>query len=307
MKSERRHELQHNDLAEWIVTGYERILPYRNGILGVILLLAVLLVGISFWRSHAAAQSAEAWASLGVPALQLDFGNEQMLGVMQKTVQTYKGTAPAEWAQAFTGDTNLMLGANQLLTDKKVGTTYVAAALEAYNNEALQSLTSPAREQALFGKARAMESLIQNSDQLRDTISAYEELNRSYPQGMYKAIADQQIERLQKGDALRFYQALAKYSPKPKIEAPRSELEKLKPLGPLPENPEAPLVPVRPDASHAGVMPGIPAPSLAPDEPVKPDASKTEPVKLPAVKPDAPKAETPKSTAAAPEAAKKDK
>ena len=33
MKRERRHELQHNDLAEWILKGYERIVPYKNAIL----------------------------------------------------------------------------------------------------------------------------------------------------------------------------------------------------------------------------------------------------------------------------------
>ena len=48
MKSERRHELQHNDLAEWIITAYERIVPYRNALLGVGLLAIVLYLASHF-------------------------------------------------------------------------------------------------------------------------------------------------------------------------------------------------------------------------------------------------------------------
>ena len=32
MKSDRRHELRHNDLAEWILKGYEQVVPYKNAI-----------------------------------------------------------------------------------------------------------------------------------------------------------------------------------------------------------------------------------------------------------------------------------
>ena len=38
MKSERRHELQHNDLAEWIFKGYEQTCPTGPIILAVGLL-----------------------------------------------------------------------------------------------------------------------------------------------------------------------------------------------------------------------------------------------------------------------------
>ena len=88
MKSERRHELQHNDLAEWILKTYERILPYRNTILGVGLLVVVLLVGMSFWHSQDVAQAGEAWNSLGypvgIPVFTPDFAREQTIDVMQQ-------------------------------------------------------------------------------------------------------------------------------------------------------------------------------------------------------------------------------
>ena len=142
MKSERRHELQHNDLAEWILKAYERIVPYKNTILGGGLLVIVLLIAVSLWHSHSVAQAGEAWNSLGVPVFQPDFADEQTIGIMEHTAQTYPGTPAAQWAEVFAGDTALMVGTNKILTDKKVGIEYLTQARERYA-KALETLTIP--------------------------------------------------------------------------------------------------------------------------------------------------------------------
>ena len=50
MKSERRHELQHNDLADWFLTTYESMLPYRTVIIFGTLLVVVAAVAWTIWR-----------------------------------------------------------------------------------------------------------------------------------------------------------------------------------------------------------------------------------------------------------------
>ena len=113
---------------------------------------------------------------------QPSFADEQTIGIMQHAAQTYAGTPAAEWAEVFAGDTALMVGTNKILTDKKVGIEYLTQARDLYA-EALKTLTIPgAREQAMFGKARAMESLIQNKAQLDEAIAAYQELNKKFSQ-----------------------------------------------------------------------------------------------------------------------------
>ena len=119
MKSERRHELQHNDLADWIFKTYERITPYRNTNLGVGLLVVVLLMAWWFWHNHRMAQAGEAWNSLGVPVYEPQFRGDQTIGRMSGTAQTHAGTSAAEWAEVFAGDAALMNGTNKILTDKK--------------------------------------------------------------------------------------------------------------------------------------------------------------------------------------------
>jgi hypothetical protein len=324
MKSERRHELQHNDLQEWIVKSYDRVVPYRSTVLGIGLLAVVLLIGLWIWRSHAASQAADAWASLGVPVLQTDIANDQMIPFLQqRTIQPYPDSAAADWARVFQGDTSLMVGENRILADKKTGEGLVNQALEAFYNKALETATNPAvREQAMFGKARALESMIRNKDQLRDAAAAYDDFNTSFPKRMYKAIADKRLEGLKKPDTLKFYEALAKYERKPKVttppsdletphdlpESPHSALEKLGPLTPLPDYPDTTG---RPGASPSGGLPSIPAPAnsaapkpaprtvppLMPDTP-KAERPKAEPPIAEPPKPERPKAEPPKSSAA---------
>ena len=122
MKRERRHELQHNDLAEWIVTAYGRIEPYRNVILVVAVLTVVLGVGFSFWHSHNVAQAAEAWNSLGVPVFQPNFVDGQTtMNLMDAAIKSHPDAPVAEWAKVFEGNTFLLLGSNQILADKKRG------------------------------------------------------------------------------------------------------------------------------------------------------------------------------------------
>ena len=263
MKRERRHELQHNDLAEWILKTYERITPYKNTILGVGLLVVVLLIAWSFWHNHRTAQAAEAWNSLGVPVYEPQFADANTMGRMECAAQTHAGTSAAEWAEVFAGDAALMNGTNKILTDKKAGIDFLNKACEFYD-AALKTLTIPAaREQAMFGKARAMESLIENKSQRDEAIKAYQALNENFPNGMFKAVADRQIEQLQKDETLRFYEELAKYTPnKAKVESPRNQVENLS----LPEEPLPPTPPVR----------AVPEPSLTPMEPGKAKSTAAE-------------------------------
>jgi len=313
MKRERRHELQHNDLAEWIMKSYEGIAPYKNAILGVGLLVVVLAIGLWLWRSHNLVQASEAWSSLGVPVFQPIFANEQTIVEMERTIQNYPHEPAAEWAAVFVGDTFLMVGTNRImtskvgpeyLTQKKSAIEFLKQARDRYT-KALETLTIPgAQEQAMFGKARAIESLVESETKPEEAIAAYEELNKSFPSGMFKVIADQRIEQLKKPDALKFYTALAQYAPKPKAEAPRSPLGNLN----LPDEPLEPTAPVRPNAPKTETPKTEPAkPQATKADVPKTEAPKTETPKTEPAKPQATKADAPKTEASKTDTPKKDK
>jgi hypothetical protein len=272
MKSERRHELQHNDLAAWTIKTYEHVAPYRNAIIGATLLLVVGIVAWSIWRGHSEGQAAEGWNAIGLPGVQ---GNIQQL---EKASADYKGNPAGQWAQVLAADTLLQVSESQGMEHKDVATQYCSFAVDRYE----KTLAAPppgymARERAMFGKARALESL----GKLEDAVRAYQDLNKEFPEGSYKAVADERLRKLDKPETAEFYRAFAQFTPKPTKESPRGKVDS---LAPLPENPEEPPMPtpsVKPDGTTSGTAAAAPKTSAAPA--------------LPAV----PKTEAPKSTAAA--------
>ena len=155
----------------------------------------------------------------------------------------------------------------------------------------MKTLTIPgAQEQAMFGKARAMESLIQNKAQLDEAVAAYQELDKNFPNGMFKAIADQRIEQLQKKDTLTFYEAACPVHAQAEGGESSQPVGKSRPLaGKSARGTAGAEPPVRPGGSQPGPV-GLPEPSLTPTEPVKPDAAEDR----------TPKTETPKTEPAKP-------
>ncbi len=292
MKSERRHELQHNDLAEWAVRSYQSVLPYRISILGVVLLLIVGVVAWQIWHGHSESQAVEAWNAVEIPQAIFQYPMAQMnpvyvfpayAGLMAKQSEAYAGTPAGEWAQVLTADSCLFLGTNQVLSDKGAATNFLNNGTVCYEKTLAASVGPMAREQAMFGKARILES----EGKLPEATAAYQELNKEFPQGTYKAVADQRLEQLGKPETAEFYKAVAEYKPKTKKEAEKSA------AGPsgkaesmtLPENPDMPplTTPVRPGEGSSGTA------STAPKSSGSGAAPKAE----------TPKAEAPKPTAAA--------
>ncbi|MDZ7617690.1 MAG: hypothetical protein U1E05_11835, partial [Patescibacteria group bacterium] len=112
MKSERRHELEHNVLADWLADSLERIRPYQNAILGGVVLLAALVVVGSVWRNMAKQQAAAAWEDY--------FQSLQAGGPLEleDVVSRHAGSRVAHWAAAAAADQRLITGCNLLFSDK---------------------------------------------------------------------------------------------------------------------------------------------------------------------------------------------
>ncbi len=139
----------------------------------------------------------------------------------------------------LTADSCLFLGTTQVLSNKEAATNFLNNAGERYEKTLAASAGPLARERAMFGKARILETM----GKLPEATAAYQEVIKEFPQGTFKTIVDQRLEQLGKPDTAEFYKALAEYKPKPKKEAaeksaagPSGKAESLT----LPENPDMP-------------------------------------------------------------------
>ena len=127
MKAERRHELKHNELADWLGERVETLKPHATGIaLGVILLFVLVLGGIWYFGGENQA-SAQAWSDY-FSAL----NDREPQKVLQRLATEQSGSKAAWWALDALGDMNLGEGAGLLYSDRAEAQKRLEAAEQAY-------------------------------------------------------------------------------------------------------------------------------------------------------------------------------
>src|SRR5262249_40420759 len=128
MKAEHRHELNTNELAEWLDKAAEKLKPYSSALIGgaagLLVIVAIFLyIGAAQRRSEAEASSQY------IAALNGTFGGSEEL---QSVVQRYRGTQPAVMAQLVLAESQLNEGTNALYTNKLAARDMLRRAAEAF-------------------------------------------------------------------------------------------------------------------------------------------------------------------------------
>ncbi len=302
MKSERRHELQHNALADWIGRNFQAIRPYGNAILAVISLVLLIAVGWLWWSRQVAAGDATAWNELYLAQVNNNPG--ELMDVAEK----HPGTRVGHWAAVVAGDMHLAMGCEQLFTNKATAAQDLRKAVESYLRVLQDSQTPMLRERATFGLARAYEALSgtrQSQGELDKAVETYQTVVDKWPDGAYTEMARQRLDDLKRPATKEFYDKFAQYDPKPAFtEQPGAPGEKLPfSTDALPDFPDLP----KPDDTT--VEPTTPESTPADQAPEKEqemrqaETAEATPAESPVLKPPATPSEEPK--AAEPKAVEK--
>src|SRR3954454_11366472 len=152
MKAERRHELKHNELSDWIGERMEVLRPHASGILLGAALLVVLVLGGIWYFSGESQAAARAWSEY-FSAL----NDRQPQTVLQRLATEQSGSKAAWWALAALGDINVGEGAALLYSDRAEATKRLESAERAYKQvEATDDPVLKAR--ARLGLAKVYES-----------------------------------------------------------------------------------------------------------------------------------------------------
>jgi tetratricopeptide (TPR) repeat protein len=234
MKSERRHELQTNELADWLAKKIEVIKPYQNLILGAVLLVVVAIVVFVWWTGKSAEATAEGWDGFYATLARLRTNSPDFEGVisdLNEIIKQYPDASLGRWAALIAGDLRLASGSSQLFVD----TFELArehpdpddqlarwAAIRAGANEELReavdyylavqkdSSEPMFRERATFGLARAREA----QGELDKAIQTYQELIDKWPEGTYAEEGRHRLEDLKRPSTRQLYDRLAKFEPR---------------------------------------------------------------------------------------------
>lgn len=294
MNSERRHELQHNALADMLGAQIRRIEPYNKLIAVGVALLIVAAVSIGLYRSAAVGTRSDATFELLQNSGTAD---PEALGVVG---ERYPDTTAGSLAKLLQADALLATGITGLFNEREEALNQLGDAVKRYAEVAGSSKDTLIRSRANFGLARAHESL----GDREKAISAYNTVVSIGESDAIAKIAQQRIDMLNSQLSKEFFAWF--------------ETKDFKPAGPSlpPTMPSGLSLPDLPDLDLPDVSPlkvpselkGEAAEGAAPGELGLPegDATQTEPAdseSAPVEMPEATETENAPSQDASPEEA----
>jgi tetratricopeptide (TPR) repeat protein len=201
MRSERRHELTTNALADWLGGILQWIRPYQTTLLGIVLLAMLLGTVVVLLINQYAGQTAKAWQEL--------FSANQ--GAWSSLAEKEPTTPVGATAGILSGDTLLADATQQRFVNQALANRQLAAAVEFFERVKEKAPTPQLREQAAFGLARTLET----QGKVEEAVKAYKAVQSEWPDGAYADYAAKRVEDLQTTATQEFYDKFAHFAPKP--------------------------------------------------------------------------------------------
>lgn len=199
MKTERRHELETNALAQNATEWIERIKPYSAQLVGLLVLLLGAWVISSVWNSLSASQDEAAWDAY---AQALNSSDAELMNMKRVADdELHAGTEMQEWAYAAWADRQLWIASRQYLSERELALERAKQIQTVYEELAANAGNEQLQNRARFGLARVYE-LQGNLDQ---AVAEYDQVR-----GDLEPIARLYADRLHTPETKKAYEWLAK-------------------------------------------------------------------------------------------------
>ena len=220
MKTERRHELETNELSDWLTKFLNDIKPYSKLITAVAVLLAVGIFLFSFGAAQRRKSRGLAWADLF--AIQVNAANtfdpQAKLDYVDRLVDLAdreKGSPVGAWALQYAGDISLALGSEMMWQDRAEAVQRFQAAVGNYESALTRANHDVLRQRALMGLAQANEAL----NDFSAAESNYQTIIERWPDTSVATSAGERIALLKQASTQEFYDWFLKQQP-PKPQQP---------------------------------------------------------------------------------------
>jgi predicted negative regulator of RcsB-dependent stress response len=203
MQSDRRHELEENDLAETTVALLERLRPHLTT---AAVAAAVALAGIAAWtlvKSQRAAADAASWDA-AVAAF-----TERNPARLDEVVRKYPGSAAARWSQLILAESAVEEGSQLLFADRAKARERLENAAAIYAAVLAERPSAMIAERATFGLAKARENL----GQIEEALQGYRAVVAEHPAGALREVAEQRAQALARPSTREWYAWFAEQKP----------------------------------------------------------------------------------------------
>lgn len=195
MKTERRHELQNNDLLEWAGKYVKEVEPHSKKIVGVAIVVAVGLLAMMFMRQRAKASAEVSWTSYFAAVGQSDV--EGLYEVAKK----YPRTEAGAWAMQSAADINLATGTVNMYTDRAEALERLKSAQTDYEKAQGRAETNLLKQRSMMGLAQTHEAL----NEFEQAEGIYNGVIDSWPDTAIAKLAGDRLAVLTNPETKEFY------------------------------------------------------------------------------------------------------
>jgi len=218
MKSERRHDLQTNVLADWLGGKVSKIQANASWVGGGFLLILIVVVFLFVRQNRLASVASEGWTrfqqarSSGLVAIsqQQPLALNNTVRDLEDIAREYASDPIAAYAHLTLGDLLLQNGRTQYSLNKTAARDAFQAAAR-YYQMVVESTKSPdIKNRALFCQGKSLEWQLK----LSQAKEIYQKVS-----GPYGPEAEARIRNLDHKGTEAFYKQFAEWKPKPKPEA----------------------------------------------------------------------------------------
>lgn len=209
MKAKRRHELEHNILADWIAKVLKTMEPYWNRLFLGLLAVAAVYAGWTFLRHYTRQGTSGVWDKFNLALFQ------QRLDELDGLVQKYPGQSVGHWAALAASEQRRITGSALVVRSRPLARDELHRAVEGYRVVIERSEERDLLQMALFGRARCYETLAGSGPgegDLDKAIADYRSLAEI--EGPYAAEAKRRAELLDTKKVRKFYDDFAAHEPK---------------------------------------------------------------------------------------------
>lgn len=208
MKSERRHDLQHNELLVWLAKISNAIKPHSNTILIGLILIMGAYGAAKIWSFRSGEATAKGWDSLYAAM------NSGEISSLDGVAEGNSGNEVGDWAGVVGADLRLASGCDQLFGNKIEAGQELQKAMEGYVAVLDVSENPSIQERATFGLARTYEAMAgtrQSQGEFKKAKEKYQEVVEG--EGVYAESAKRRLEDLNRPATETFYDQFARHDP----------------------------------------------------------------------------------------------
>jgi predicted negative regulator of RcsB-dependent stress response len=153
MKSEHRHDLETNLLAKKLATWIEALRPYGSAAFGTALVIAIGVIGFSYFSGSSSARQGQAWSSYN----QAIEGWIPDLEKLRLSAEEHAGTTMQRWADMTWADGHVWMAARDYIHNRAAALEALNRASGTYRNLIEESNDERLQSRAHFGLARVYE------------------------------------------------------------------------------------------------------------------------------------------------------